>query len=277
MIITELQGNGRLGNALFQIAIGLYISNQLNTELYIKISDDIVKNYYENEIFPYEFFRNFNYLPMQFNTNNFKIISDTKFYKTYEEFPLENNIIIAGWFLGKNYIHYDTIKDIFKPSKELTEEIFDLYNPTRNSLMINIRRGDFLDQNNINSGWYSAPKKYWESTYKFLNKTYDKVFITSDDTEWCKNNLDFCDNIIIVDKPVKNSKIFFDLFLPTFVGDNIISASTFGWWGAYLNQNPYKQIIMPYPWNTLRNNWRNNAYYLNNCIKFDIYKYINII
>ena len=273
MIIVNLQGNGRLGNALFQMSVGFYLSKKLNTNIAVKISNDIVSDYYNKEIYPYEFFKNIDKLPINYNLSKFKKIKDSKIYKSYLDFPLEDNIIIDGWFLGKNYVNYNSIKNIYVPSKELKEEIFDLYNPTRKSLMINVRRGDFLNKNIIKGGWYSAPKKYWESAYKILNKKYDKVLVVSDDTEWCKNNFDFFNNLMIVDKPVENSKIFFDLFLSTFVGDNIISASTFGWWGAFLNRNPNKQIIMPYPWNTIKNNWRNNAYYLDNCIKFDIYKY----
>ena len=274
MIISELRG--RIGNSLFLISVGLYLSKQLNVEFAIKPHKTSRINYYYDEIFPYEFFKNFQQLNMDYDLSFYKKISDNNLYKTYKDFPLNDNILLSGWFLGKDYVNYDIIKDIFIPSKELTEEIFDLYKPTRNSLMINIRRGDFLEQKNIDLGWYSAPKEYWEKTYKYLNKKYDKVFITSDDLEWCENNLDFCNNFVFVNKKTINTKIFVDLFLPTFVGDNIISASTFSWWGAYLNKNPYKQVIMPYPWNTLKDNKRNNLYYFDNTIKFDIYNYEKI-
>ena len=274
MIITEFRG--RIGNGLFQMAIGLYLSKKLNVQLAVRPFKNSRLDYYYHEIFPFEFFKNFKQLDLNYDVSNYKTIHNNKKYTSYKDFPLKDNIIISDWFLGKNYVHYDSIKDVFKPSKELTEEICDLYNPTRNSLMINIRRGDFLDQKNIDLGWYSAPKKYWESTYKFLNKKYDKVFVTSDDLEWCKENIDFCDNLVLIDKETENSKIFFDLFFGSFVGDHIISASTFSWWQAYLNQYKNKQVIMPYPWNTILADKRNKQYYLKNSIKFDIYKYINI-
>lgn len=274
MIITEL--HGRIGNSLFMIALGLYISKQLNVDFAVKPRilqiDTERSNYYPDEIFPYEFFKNFIQLDHNYDITSYKRIMHPFKYNSYADFPIEDNLIITDWFISKNYINYETIKDIYIPSKELKEEIFDLYNPTRNTLMLNVRRGDFLWQYNIDRGWHSEPKEYWEAVYKYLNKKYDKVLITSDDTDWCKDNLTFCDNLIIVDKPIENSKIFFDLFLPTFCGDNVISASTFSWWGAYLNQNPNKQVIMPYPWKTTDIS-AGDKYYFDNTIKFDIYNY----
>ncbi len=273
MIITEL--HGRLGNSLFMMALGLYISKQLNVEFAVKPRQqaNIERiNYYPDEIFPYEFFNGLTKLNIDYDTSAYKKIMNPNKYQSYKDFPIEDNLIIKDWFISKNYVNYNVIKDIYVPSKQLKEEIFDLYNPTRNTLMINIRRGDFLWQYNIDRGWHSEPKEYWESVYKYLDKKYDKVLITSDDTEWCKNNLDFCNNIVIVDKKTENSKIFFDLFLPTFVGDNVISASTFSWWGAYLNQNPNKTIVMPYPWKT-NDILSGDKYYFDNTIKFDIYNY----
>ena len=268
MIISELRG--RIGNELFIISAGLWLSKKINTNFGIKIG--MGHNYFFNEIYNKEFFANFQYIDNSYNLDNYSYTKE-QIILSLNDFLLKDNQIINSYYLGKNFVDYNTIKDIYVPSKELTEEIFDLYNPTRNTLMINIRRGDFLKPETIAGGWHSEPKEYWEATYKYLNKKYDKVLVTSDDIEWCKNNLDFCDNLIIVDKNTENSKIFFDLFLPTFVGDNVISASTFSWWGAYLNKNPNKIVIMPYPWNTLKYNWRNKAYYFDNTIKFDIYNY----
>jgi glycosyl transferase family 11 len=47
---------------------------------------------------------------------------------------------------------------------------------------------------------------------------------------------------------IENEPHYIDLFLFTFCKHNIITNSTFGWWGAGLTQNHNKMIIAPRIW-----------------------------
>ena len=273
MVILDFKG--RLGNALFELSEAIYIANLKNTELRILHRADTSLE----EIYGREFIGNYKLIEEEeFDRSKFKklkrrngVSNDGKI----DESSIANtkNVIIEDYFLGRSYVHDELIRDIFVPSESLREEILELYAPTRNSLSMHIRRGDFLWSTYTKRGWHSCTKEYWETAYTLTGKEYNKVFILSDDLDWCKNTLNIPGNVIYVDKETENFKLFFDLFLPSFCGDNIISASTFSWWMQHLNYNPTKTVIMPYPWNTVDMTLGERRYYTDNCIKLGIYDY----
>ena len=84
---------------------------------------------------------------------------------------------------------------------------------------------------------------YIRKARSFFDNEY--TFVTfSDDIEWCKNNIRFEKNDVFVE----NKTEIFDLYLMTLMDHNIISNSTFSWWGAYLNKNLEKKVISPRTW-----------------------------
>lgn len=69
------------------------------------------------------------------------------------------------------------------------------------------------------------------------------IIVTSDDIKWCKEH--------IQDENVYYSEgedEYFDLYLASKCHHNILSNSTFSWWGAYLNENSNKRVIVPERW-----------------------------
>ena len=70
----------------------------------------------------------------------------------------------------------------------------------------------------------------------------------SDDIDWCKKNSHLFTKT--------GAKVVFfsgrtqidDFIAISLCSHNIITNSTFSWWGAWLNNNPNKQIVMPKLW-----------------------------
>ena len=69
-----------------------------------------------------------------------------------------------------------------------------------------------------------------------------RIVLISDDIDWCKENISG-GNIIYSD-----GDFWEDLWLQTLCKDNIISNSTFGWWGAYLNIHDSRKVYYDAPW-----------------------------
>ena len=67
--------------------------------------------------------------------------------------------------------------------------------------------------------------------------------IFSDDIEWCKKNLNISDSLYI-----ENEKDYIEMYLMSLCRNNIISNSSFSWWGAWLNNYQSKIVIGPSKW-----------------------------
>lgn len=127
-------------------------------------------------------------------------------------------------------------------------KILSIINDT-NSVAIHARRGDMLSYNGFcyKYGYFKRAVKYIKSNVK--NPTFI-FFCDPGSIEWCKENqhifgLDFkVDKILFVDWN-KGENSFRDMQLMSKCKHNIITTSSFGWWGAYLNENPNKITCSP--------------------------------
>lgn len=121
-----------------------------------------------------------------------------------------------------------------------------------NSVAIHARRGDALGTNG-----YCYKYGYFKRAVKFIKKhVQNPVFVFFTDPgsiQWCKDNqkifgLDFCkDQVIFVDWNGGEDS-YKDMQQMSYCKHNIITFSSFGWWGAWLNNNPNKITISPSVW-----------------------------
>lgn len=168
----------------------------------------------------------------------------------------------GGWHSEKNF---NDVKNLvistFKFCKTKQNEIeVNLLEEIRNtnSVSIHVRRGDFLT--GINKELYGSictPEYFKEAIKKILSLVENPHFyVFSNDVDWVKTNLNY-ENLTVVDfNHGQNSWI--DMYLMSKCKHNINSNSTFSWWGAWLNSNPGKIIVVP-------------QYFLNNVVTKDFY------
>lgn len=120
---------------------------------------------------------------------------------------------------------------------------------------VHVRRGDYLKvtkkvgSRTIYKHPPVTPEWYKEQMAKFPN--YAFAFY-SDDIEWCKQT--FGPNYLYAPRwsgpcgDFKATPEEMDLVCMSCCEHHICSASTFSWWGAWMNRNPKKRVIMPKHW-----------------------------
>lgn len=247
MIIIKFSGG--LGNQMFQYA--LYKTfEKLNKKVKANtlfFNNKSLHNGYElDKVFKIDI----NYASEE---EAFKgIISNYVEESTDKYFSFDKNILnlengyLKGYWQNENY---------FKCNRELLLNVFDFrVNDTKNMIMlkeiqssesvsIHVRRGDYLDFNDLFIGVASL-EYYKDAINKIKNKVKKpKFFIFSDDFDWVKQNLEL-ENSIFVDLNRANNS-YKDMYLMSQCKHNIIANSTFSWWGAWLNRNANQIVIRP--------------------------------
>jgi hypothetical protein len=204
--------------------------------------------------------------------NKFRNIKETKEFELIPELvnttSLNTNIILEGWFQNAEYYidKEDYIKSLFEFNDNIDKEaqvyidmIKNIY-PNKEIVSFHLRRPD-----NKNDKSFIYTVYYKHHVQDLLNK-FDKnntVFLifTSDIQDSTEKLLEeFKDvNCQLVNKDEATS-----LCIMSKCNHNIIGASSYSWWGAYLNKNSNKRVIIPSPWfspiSTQKNNYIKGLY-----------------
>ena len=69
-----------------------------------------------------------------------------------------------------------------------------------------------------------------------------------DNKQWVKDNFGWLDYTLVDGNPGVGYGCHFDIQLMSQCRHNIISNSTYSWWGAYLNSHDDKIVILPKVW-----------------------------
>ena len=233
MIYTCL--NGRLGNCLFEIAAGVSLAKKLGVSYKALICD--YRHLSDLQIFRKSILSKIDFQDVY--PENVTEYNETG--SSYEMLPLQDNLLLNGYFQSEKYFDKDLVYDLFKIDEITEKYIRDNYGFIfqRKTVAINVRRGDYLKLE------YRHPvcrMSYFNKAISYFDKTMCFLVI-SDDIEWCKTHFKG-DNFYFVE----NEPPLIDLYLQSMCTHNIISNSTFSWWGAWLNPNPDKKVLYPDPW-----------------------------
>ena len=262
MITCNLMGG--LGNQMFQYAIGKKISLEYDKELILDktflLRRDLDITYRD---FDLDIFNINNKIVENFVvTNDYKVLDEPfnapNMTNSIKNINTNENIYVSGFF-QKEYYFKDIRTQILQDFnisiqddniKKLESDIL-----SSNSICINVRRGDYVTNQNTNNfhGFHGVEyinKSISEITKKIKNPMF---YIFSDDIDWCVNNLKIDYPHFFVDHTYKGNKFSSYLKLMSSCKNFIIPNSTFAWWATWLNQNEEKIVYVP-------NNWFNVNY-----------------
>lgn len=247
MIYCNLKGG--LGNMLFQIAAAKSLAIDNGTDCCfpnLTHHIDVLNNDMEyNPKLDYSY----DYLMLLKNLN-IKTLPNTSILKLdypfhfFETPPITSDVLINGFFQSEKYFikNRDEILKYLSFDFISKDYIKDKYSFILNKrcTSIHVRRGDYL--NHPNHHPTQSLDYYLKGVDIVKNKT-DLFVIFSDDIKWCKDNLKIDNSVYITDE-----KDYIELYLMSLCHNNIISNSSFSWWGAWLNNNPKKIVVGPLKW-----------------------------
>lgn len=264
MIVVRLWGG--IGNQLFQYSFGEYlriekkmdviydVSSFENSDKLRKLELSIIDNeipLIKNILFPKHTGIVNRILRFLFSLNNNFMLENSFSLENTGKYANNNRYYLQGYWQNTIYTNYvKNIDDFFIPKQEAPNEIEILKNritSTDNSVALHIRRGDYFSKRNIDIYGVCNIEYYIKALNILRDKSPDNtIYIFSDDLVWVKNNLELSKDDFLI--PNYDVNQFWYIYLMSCCKHNIISNSSFSWWGAYLNKHSDKIVISPRRW-----------------------------
>ena len=225
---------GGLGNFMFQIATAYNLAVQHNDECVILDTPFVTAhgkiNTYQNNLL-----RKIKFV----NKLNGRIYTEKHF--NYHPIAYHPDMILHGYFQSERYFDRKTIIELYQMDERSHELIRTRFGELLNEecVSIHVRRGDYVHKQDRHP---VQPVDFYYNAISHFNKT-TKFLVMSDDINWCKQNFKGPNFTFI-----ENYPDYIDMNIMRVCQHNIISNSTFSWWGAWLNENPIKKIISPINW-----------------------------
>lgn len=227
---------GQLGNNFFQVAAACALAWDNDADIYFP---DWNSN---APVYQHVFFRFSNSLP----PNPIEYVWNEPIY-SYQHIPYQPNMQIFGYFQSEKYFahHRERLLELFAPRPDDLTYIQEKYNDILshpNSVGIQLRyyKWEFPTEDL----YPQYGKDYLKKTMMLFPETTLFV-VSSNNIEYARECIpEGTKNVIFLE----NEPHWIDFYILSLCKHNIITNSSFGWWSAWLNQNPDKIVIRPAYW-----------------------------
>lgn len=159
---------------------------------------------------------------------------------------------LSGYFQSEQYFSFirERLLREFVPAESLDARNTSLKTQMQrcNSVSLHVRRGDYVSvpQNQKIHG--SCSPAYYQRAIDAMQTEIGSAtwFIFSDDLDWVRMNLPLPGRVVYVEGNIDRPE--WDIHLMSQCRHNICANSSFSWWGAWLNNNTNKRVIVPASW-----------------------------
>ena len=272
MICTRL--NGGLGNQLFQYAAGRALAFRLGVELVLDTST--LRRHNARTTPRILELNRFRHVAKELPAHESRILPWLhrlpRFSKCWSPWQvcvergttfqagftsLADQTYLVGYWQSHRYFseissqlmsELQPVDDIGLSSQAIVEQI-----DSSESVALHVRRGDYVSLASAASFHGVLPLSYYQSALSHLRGQIiaPKVFVFSDDSDWCRANLSLESSAVVVDHNT-GADAWQDLLLLARCRHHVIANSSFSWWGAWLadqrQMNMARIVIAPNRW-----------------------------
>jgi Glycosyl transferase family 11 len=122
------------------------------------------------------------------------------------------------------------------------------------SVAVHVRRGDYVSLASAASFHGALPLSYYTTALERVYSSVEaaRVFVFSDDTDWCQKNLPLQEREAIFVSHNGGADAWQDLVLMSRCRHHVIANSSFSWWGAWLADQRWlgspRLVVAPSRW-----------------------------
>ncbi|MGL4348064.1 MAG: alpha-1,2-fucosyltransferase [Chlamydiales bacterium] len=227
---------GQLGNNLFQVATGSALAWDNNAELYFEGFD------FNSPIYQHVFFK----------FNNTSLCRPVQFQwkepsYAHQTIPYRPNMQIDGYFQSEKYFHHyrHRFLKLFSLRPEDLSYIQKKYHlilshPNTVGVQIRYYKWEFP----VDTLFPQYGKEYLKTAMALFPES-SLFIISSNNLEFARDSIpSWIKNVVFLE----NEPNYIDLQILRSCKHNIITNSSFGWWAAWLNENPNKIVVRPNVW-----------------------------
>ena len=144
------------------------------------------------------------------------------------------DILLDGYFQSENYFDRELVYDLFKPSATRVDALRTKYGEwlSRPGVTgLSVRRGDYLRK----AAWHPfVGERYFRDCLARLPDVRDFI-VCSDGIPWCRRFFPkaFPERRFLF---VEGAPVLDQLYVHALCANNVLSNSSFSWWGAWLAQ-----------------------------------------